>query len=155
MNDGGARCWGANSVGQLGDGTTTDRLTPTVVTAQFLASVTSFGLTTRIAAGSHHTCALQASGALRCWGLNDRGQLGDGTTVNKLRPTGAPSVPSFTLNIDPTVTLDHNTREATVTILALCDEGQDLHVDVTLTQGASRAREPEVANVPADSHAFR
>jgi len=43
--------------------------------------------TTDIAAGARHTCAIANGGALYCWGSNAYGQLGDGTTVNKYRPT--------------------------------------------------------------------
>ena len=37
-------------------------------------------------AGAKHTCALMASGELKCWGNNESGQLGDGTTMNQLVP---------------------------------------------------------------------
>src|SRR5947208_2205757 len=78
VNDGTVRCWGNNGFGQLGDGTTTGRLTP----------VTVSGLTNAvaIAGGSNHTCALLAGGTARCWGDNGFGQLGDGTTTNLLTP---------------------------------------------------------------------
>jgi alpha-tubulin suppressor-like RCC1 family protein len=71
---GGVRCWGDNSVGQLGDGTTTQRLTPVDVV----------GLTsgvTAIAAGDQHTCAIVADGGVECWGSNLSGALGDGTAA--------------------------------------------------------------------------
>jgi len=42
---------------------------------------------TQIAAGTFHTVAIQANGTLWAWGLNDKGQLGDGTTTNKNIPT--------------------------------------------------------------------
>ena len=73
------RCWGYNQHGQLGDGTTTNALTPVAVT----------GITTAIAvsAGHHHTCALLADRTVECWGQNVYGQLGDGTvTDNRLVP---------------------------------------------------------------------
>jgi alpha-tubulin suppressor-like RCC1 family protein len=70
-NTGGVKCWGDNLWGQLGDGTTINRFTPTDVTGL------SSGVTT-ISTKDRHTCALMNTGDIKCWGLNDRGQLGDG-----------------------------------------------------------------------------
>ena len=84
---GAVQCWGFNSNGQLGDGTTTNRLMPTAVS----------GLTsgvTAIAAGSSHTCALTSAGAVQCWGNNGDGQLGDNTITQRLVPTAVPSLTS-------------------------------------------------------------
>lgn len=75
LADGGrVKCWGANGYRQLGDGTTTDRLTPVDATA-LSEPVTA------IAVGGNHTCGLNAAGGVRCWGLNQFGQLGDGTST--------------------------------------------------------------------------
>jgi alpha-tubulin suppressor-like RCC1 family protein len=77
--DGSAWCWGTNTSGQLGDSTATDRSTAAPVV----------GLPTRvaaIAAGHGATCALQTDGALWCWGLNDAGELGDGTAETRTTP---------------------------------------------------------------------
>jgi alpha-tubulin suppressor-like RCC1 family protein len=64
-------CWGANSYGQLGDGTNTDRLVATPVSGgQTFVAIT---------AGDYwHSCALTAAGKAFCWGANSSGELGDG-----------------------------------------------------------------------------
>ena len=67
------QCWGYNSYGNLGDGTTKQRLKPVQVKGM-TRGVTS------ISVGYYVTCAVQA-GVAKCWGLNDNGQLGDGTRV--------------------------------------------------------------------------
>jgi alpha-tubulin suppressor-like RCC1 family protein len=76
---GGVKCWGGNILGQLGDGTTTDRWVPVDVSG-LMSSVTA------LAAGQLHTCAATASGGVKCWGSNNRGQLGDGTTTVRWTP---------------------------------------------------------------------
>ena len=77
---GAAYCWGRNSSGDLGDGTTTDRLSPALVAAPAGVSFTA------VSAGGDHTCGVTAAGAVYCWGSNSRGQLGDGTTTERLTP---------------------------------------------------------------------
>jgi alpha-tubulin suppressor-like RCC1 family protein len=77
---GGVLCWGYNASGQLGDGTTTNRLTPMPVIG--LGSGVA-----AVAAGTDHTCALTSVGGVVCWGWNHYGQLGDGTTTDRLSPT--------------------------------------------------------------------
>jgi alpha-tubulin suppressor-like RCC1 family protein len=73
-------CWGTNSFGALGDGTTIDRdraVRVTRVGGGSLIGVTS------IATGVGHTCAVTIGGVAWCWGLNDNGQLGDRTTTER------------------------------------------------------------------------
>ena len=70
-SDSKALCWGANNVGQLGDTTTRDHGTPSLVAVPMEV----YG----IATGAHHACALSRDGGVWCWGANDRGQLGDGS----------------------------------------------------------------------------
>jgi len=84
---GSALGWGDNGNGQVGDGTTTDRWTPTAVSEP--ASVFA-----AIDAGQYHTCGLTTGGAVKCWGRNDTGQLGDGTTTQRLTPKALPLLAS-------------------------------------------------------------
>ena len=77
---GGVKCWGRNQYGQLGDGTTTNRLAPVDV-----VNLTSGAVA--IAVGDQHACALTSAGAVVCWGSNNNGQLGDGTSINRPSPT--------------------------------------------------------------------
>jgi alpha-tubulin suppressor-like RCC1 family protein len=69
-------CWGLNSSGQLGNGTTTNSPTPVGPETLFAA----------VAAGGAHTCARTANGGVQCWGNNKSGQLGNGTTTNSSVP---------------------------------------------------------------------
>jgi alpha-tubulin suppressor-like RCC1 family protein len=66
-----ALAWGANSYGELGDGTTTNRLTPVAV--QNISGVTA------IYAGQYHSMAVESNGSVWVWGYNGNGELGNGT----------------------------------------------------------------------------
>jgi alpha-tubulin suppressor-like RCC1 family protein len=74
---GGVRCWGDNTFGQLGNGSTTTAPVTTPVAVLGVADAID------VRAGSYFTCARRASGVVSCWGANERGQLGDGTTANR------------------------------------------------------------------------
>lgn len=84
VSGGQIRCWGDNSQGQLGDGTTTDRLRPVAVrTPSGTANLTGIA---EVSAGGYFTCARKTNGQARCWGSNFYGQLGNGTTTDSTRP---------------------------------------------------------------------
>jgi alpha-tubulin suppressor-like RCC1 family protein len=82
VSGGEVRCWGDNDFGQLGDGTTTDRLTPAPVLQAGGAPLTGVQA---LAATDAHNCVRTTAG-VRCWGNNDDGQLGDGTTDDRSTP---------------------------------------------------------------------
>ena len=87
LDDGSVVCWGRNTLGQLGDGTTTNRDTPTQ-TASLGAGRTAVA----ISAGNDQTCAILDDGSVACWGSNQHGQLGDGTTTDRHTPTQTASL---------------------------------------------------------------
>jgi alpha-tubulin suppressor-like RCC1 family protein len=75
---GAVSCWGRNSSGEVGDGTTMNRRFPTAVS----------GLTdaTQVSVGDTHACAIRRSGQVVCWGENRFGEIGDGTMTMRLTP---------------------------------------------------------------------
>jgi len=137
-SDGGVRCWGYNELGQLGDGTTSDRTSPVDVMGlasgvqaidargEHTCAVSSggglkcwgwnatgqvgirtiadlhapvdvpglVGAVSAVSAGGRHTCALMAAGGIKCWGYNEFGQLGDGTTTDSPMPVAVAGLPS-------------------------------------------------------------
>ncbi|MFO0670478.1 MAG: hypothetical protein U0235_12760 [Polyangiaceae bacterium] len=135
---GDVKCWGNNSSGQVGDGTTTNAFSPVAVTGvsgataiatgivhscaivsggavkcwgnnafgQLGAASIAGGLSTSptpidvtgisgaqsIVAGGYHTCVIVTGGGVKCWGYNDFGQLGDGTTTSSVSPVDVTGV---------------------------------------------------------------
>jgi alpha-tubulin suppressor-like RCC1 family protein len=88
--DGKAYCWGSNANSQIGDGAVggSVRLSPSLVTG---------GLTFKeVTAGSLYSCGLTPAGAAYCWGNNQFGQLGDGTTTTRDAPTAVAGGLTFT-----------------------------------------------------------
>ena len=87
--DGRAWCWGLNEYGQLGTGAPDacvfagEYRIPCASGAVPVATDQRF---TILAVGYYHSCGLTDAGAVWCWGLNDRGQLGDGSTTTRATP---------------------------------------------------------------------
>ncbi len=84
-DDGTVWCWGLNSSGQLGNGSTLDSNVPVQVSGLIDAS--------QVSAGYTHTCARSTSGIIRCWGSGFVGQLGNGSFSNSSVPVAVPGIP--------------------------------------------------------------
>ncbi|WP_419203912.1 putative Ig domain-containing protein [Bordetella trematum] len=133
---GGAKCWGRNSYGQLGNNSTTDSLTPVNVTglSSGVASIT---------AGGDHTCAV-VSGAARCWGWNYYGQLGDNGIIQRWKPVGVLGLTSGVAS----VTAGSNHTCAVTTLGTAQCWGQNFHGQ--LGDGSTNQR-----SLPVDVQGFQ
>jgi alpha-tubulin suppressor-like RCC1 family protein len=89
VSGGAVKCWGENLWGALGDGTNNDSFVPVGV-------VGVSGATQITSSGYGHTCALVSGGAVKCWGYNGYGGLGDGTNNNSNVPVGVVGVSGAT-----------------------------------------------------------
>ncbi len=90
QSDGTLWAWGWNNMGQLGDGTTTDRMQPVQIGAD-----TNW---VAVSAGYQHVVALKSDGSLWAWGRNNYGQIGNGTTNGNITPVNV-AVNGCTLDI--------------------------------------------------------
>jgi len=72
------KCWGYNTYGAVGDGTTTHRSSPVVIDGG-----TNYS---KVSNGYHGACGITTAGVLKCWGYNPYYQVGDGTTSNRTSP---------------------------------------------------------------------
>lgn len=89
-SSGAVSCWGDNAAGNLGNGTTTSSLTPVDV-ANLTDAVALTG-----GPSSYHSCVVRAGGTVSCWGINNYGQLGNGTTTNSSVPVAVPGITDAT-----------------------------------------------------------
>ena len=80
LDTGAVKCWGRNNAGQLGT-SGGDKDTPQTI------NLGSGRTATSIYAGGHYTCAILDDESVKCWGQNDQGQLGIGSTSNANTPT--------------------------------------------------------------------
>ena len=95
--DGSVYTWGAGTDGQLGIGPmpVIQFRTSTPAPMRFMpmpVRVPDLGDVKAIAAGGRHSLALLKDGTVRAWGYNRNGTVGDGTTMNRDRPTMVPGV---------------------------------------------------------------
>ncbi|MBX7083783.1 MAG: hypothetical protein K1X88_31525 [Nannocystaceae bacterium] len=86
--DGGARCWGSNYDGVLGTGEGPEVVSPTPVDVLGMGSGVA-----EIVTSSAHACARTDAGAVRCWGTNGAGELGEGSTSDATAPQPVISLP--------------------------------------------------------------
>ena len=151
--DGKVMCWGDNEFGQLGDGTLTDSTHFTDTrsgesTPPKVGPVEVSGITTAqsIALGGSHSCAVLSNGELICWGWNQYGQLGDGTTTNRpLReevlglnlasPTSLPS-PQTTTTTSPPPSTTTTTLPPPSTTTTTLPPAKPLIVDESVSSAA-------------------
>jgi alpha-tubulin suppressor-like RCC1 family protein len=86
-------CWGSDANGELGDDLTSANKSAAVPVAGMGSGVVE------IVAGSNHTCARKTDGTAWCWGLNDQGQLGNGSlTGNAFIPAAVIGLPVRPVN---------------------------------------------------------
>ncbi|MFO0631105.1 MAG: hypothetical protein U0325_36515, partial [Polyangiales bacterium] len=97
LQGGDVRCWGSNGSGQLGNGTTSREPARSPVTVTVLPGPTN--PVVQLVAGSVHTCARLQNGAVRCWGANDSGQLGNASAS----PMSAADVTGLSDAMNPVV----------------------------------------------------
>jgi alpha-tubulin suppressor-like RCC1 family protein len=95
---GAAYCWGDNGYGELGDGSTASSAAPVPVsTSGVLAGKTL----AQVSAGGFHACATDTTGARYCWGDNNQGDLGDGSTVQSDVPVLSGPLPPAGVTASP------------------------------------------------------
>ena len=100
-SSGNVLCWGSGNIGQLGNNSTDNSSFPVQVVGPDTNSDNNgdgvLGNIVQISAGDRHTCALNSSGNVLCWGSNGRGQLGDDSTNSR-------SYPAFVVQSDGSTT---------------------------------------------------
>jgi len=91
LDTGVTKCWGRNYYGQIGNGVASKPSQQGVMTPTEVHSDLG-GTPVLLAAGKSHTCAVLGTGVTKCWGRNDKGQLGDGTITDRTTPTEVSSM---------------------------------------------------------------
>jgi alpha-tubulin suppressor-like RCC1 family protein len=133
---GGVLCWGANGLGEVGDGTTVTRIGPAAVPLPRRAiSIAIQGSDNDLTA---HACAVLDDHSVWCWGGNNYGSLGDGTTTNRLSP-----VPVVGLNNAVNVSCSFGTTCAALSSGSVSCWGFNEHGDLGIGSEL-----PNQSNVP-------
>jgi len=88
ITGGAVKCWGDNTLGELGNTTNISSSTPVAVSG--LSGVLSISASRPY--GGSHTCAVITGGTLKCWGVNAERQLGDGSLINRNTPVLVPGL---------------------------------------------------------------
>lgn len=91
--------WGINVYGQLGDGTVVDKYKPLDITSKF--NLYDGEVIEQISLGGYHSSAVTSLGRIFTWGFNVHGQLGDGTSSNRLTPVDITA--KFNLSLGETI----------------------------------------------------
>jgi len=82
-------CWGSNTSGQLGNGSTINSIKPSTVPDLRAIAV---------AAGEDHTCVITRDNSVWCWGANGSGQLGTGSTESSNTPLNVPTLKAVAIS---------------------------------------------------------
>lgn len=123
IKSGAAFCWGDNSGGQLGNGTIIASLTPVAVSG-LSTGVTAISASYGGWGSPGDSVFAIKDGALFRWGMNDYGQLGDGTTVSKSSPVSVPELASKVTAVDTGGTGTCAIMEGNVWCFGLSNQGQ-------------------------------
>jgi len=106
LENGTIKCWGQNLHGQLGDGTTVDRLNH--------VTVAGISDAINIETGSGHTCAILANRTAKCWGRNYYGQLGNGAELYSEDPV---LIPATVYGLSEVLGIDLSTHQHTCALI--------------------------------------
>ena len=107
LDDGSVSCWGKGASGQLGNGGTSDAITPTPTSSLGIGRTA-----VAISSGFEHTCVILDDGNVSCWGVGGDGRLGNGATSDATTPT-----PTSSLGIGRTAVAISSGGEHTCAIL--------------------------------------
>lgn len=117
-SDGTLASWGYNYQGNLGDNSTTHKYAPVLVD-RTTGSALNAKTVVAISVGSDHCLALRSDGLVVSWGYNNNGQLGEGTTTDRIRPVLVNSLTGSSLYLKKATAISAGLNHS----LALCEDG--------------------------------